>query len=247
MLERAPRREDEPEVVVETPVRAVHRLQPERSRGRDDASEGVLRAAGSDRQDGDTERSGHVGRAEDERLEPVAGGGDPLGLDEPARRLDLSLEADSVRQQLGRSGHVLGGLDLGEYDHVGARLCGRAQVVLPPRRRARVDAKRGRSAERAAPQRGDSELTRLLLVFGSDRVLEVDHDLVGGERRRLREHPLARGGNGEAGAAGAGGHARRLTGRLLPDRDVLRALGGERRAVPVRPPLAQRHAARGAP
>ena len=36
--------------------------------------------------------------------------------------------------------------------------------------------------------------------------------------------------------------ARRVS-RLLPDRDVLRALGGERRAVPVRPALAQLHPA----
>src|SRR5205823_10925878 len=103
--------------------------------------------------------------------------------------------------QLGGGGHVLGGLDLWEYDHVGPRLRCRPQVVLPPRSRAPVDAERGRPAERAASQCGHGEPPRLLLALGGDRVLEVDDHLVGGERRSLCEHPLARGGNGQAGAA----------------------------------------------
>ena len=53
-------------------------------------------------------------------------GGDPLGLDEAARRLDLRLQASAGRKQLGRGGHVLRGLDLREYDDVGTRLRRRA-------------------------------------------------------------------------------------------------------------------------
>ena len=120
VLQRASRGEDEPEVVAESRVRPVEHLQARRARRRDHARERVVGGACTDRQHRHAERGGEIGRAEDERLEPVPGSGDPLGLDEPARRLDLGFEPDSGREQLGRSGHVLGGLDLGEYDHVGA-------------------------------------------------------------------------------------------------------------------------------
>ena len=150
VLERAARGEDEAEVVAEPGVRPVEHLEARGAGGRDHACEGVVGGSGADRQHRHAERGSEIRRAEDERFEPVSGGGDPLGLDEAARRLDLGLEADPVREQLGRGGHVLRGLDLGEYDDVGTRLRRRTEVVLPPRRRPSVDAERGRPAERFA-------------------------------------------------------------------------------------------------
>ena len=115
-------------------MRPVERLQARGAGGRDHASEGVVGGAGADRQHRHAERGSEIRRTEDERLEPVSCGGNPVGLDEPACRLDLGLETDPIRKQLGRGGHVLGRLDLGEYHHVGTRVRRRAQIVLPPRR-----------------------------------------------------------------------------------------------------------------
>src|SRR5262249_10605928 len=82
-----------------------------------------------------------------------------------------------------------------------------------------------------------------LLVLGRDRVFQVDDHLVGGERRRLREHPLVRGGNRQAGAARAGGDARTptpppeesgpatLQGLLAPREDIQRVPYAPRRRV----------------
>ena len=140
MLERAPRGEDEAEVVAEACVWPVERLQSRGAGRRYDVRKRVVGASGADRQHRHSERGSEVGRAEDERLEPGARGGDPFGLDEPARSLDLGLDACAVREQLGRGGHVLRGLDLGEYDHVGMRPGRSVEVVLPPRRRTSVDA-----------------------------------------------------------------------------------------------------------
>src|SRR4051794_5795564 len=211
LLERAPRGQDKAEVVAEPRVRPVEHLQARTTGCRHHACEGVVGGAGADRQHRHAERGSEIARPEDERLEPVARGGDPLGLDEPASRLDLRLETDPVRERLGCGEHVLGGLDLREYDHVGTRLRRRPQVVLPPRRRASVDAERRRAAERASAQCGDREPARLLLVLRCDRVLEVDDHLVGAERWSLREHALARRRNGEAGAARAEWHVATLT------------------------------------
>ncbi len=181
MLESAPRGEDESEVVAEARVRPVEHLQAGGAGRGNHPCEGIVGSACADRQHGDAERGSEIGRPEDECFEAAAGAGDPLGFDEPACRLDLRLESDPGRKQFGRGGHVLGRLDLGEYDHVRVRLRRGAQVVLPPRCRTSVDAECRRSGERAASQRGDRNPARGLLVLGRDRILEVDDHLVGGE------------------------------------------------------------------
>ncbi len=71
VLERAPRREDEAEVVAEPGVRPVERLQARGAGGRDHARERVVGGAGADRQHRHAERGGEIGRPEDERLEAV--------------------------------------------------------------------------------------------------------------------------------------------------------------------------------
>ena len=60
------------------------------------------------------------------------------------------------------------------------------------------------------PRRGEIRARRLL-VRRRCAVLEVDDDLVHLERSRLLEHAQARGGDGEAGAAGPRRHRPNLT------------------------------------
>ena len=58
------------------------------------------------------------------------------------------------------------------------------------------------------------QLARRCLLGGCDGVLEVDHDLVGGQGGRLGEHPLGRAWDRQAGAPGL--HVRTLTPSLPP-------------------------------
>src|SRR5690242_680019 len=108
-------------VVAEDCVGAVDRLQPERTgRHRDAGHRVVGNGQGdrinpvplsylfrADRQHRDAERRRKVAGTEHECLERCAEGCDALGLDEPAYRLDLHLEADAVAQPFGNRAHLL--------------------------------------------------------------------------------------------------------------------------------------------
>ena len=138
----------------------------------------------------------------------MAGGGDPFRLDEPARGLDLRLEADALRQQLGRRGHVLRRLDLGEYDDVGRasaaarrssshhgveRPLTRSAVVRPngPRPRAATAIPRACSLSWAATASSRSTITSSAAsdgAFASIRSLEAG---------TVRQERRARGGTRE--------------------------------------------------
>ena len=141
---------------------------------------------------------------------------DPLHLDEAARRLDLRLETGAGRQEPGHDGHVVRGLDLRDDHDVGTGLGHGCEIVPPPRRADPVDPHGGRPA-RARAHGSDEQLARRIgLLLGSDAVLEVEHDLVRGQRGRLRQHPRARRRNGQARPAGPRRHGRNLTVSLHP-------------------------------
>ena len=140
-------------------------------------------------------RRGVVARAEDQRLDPRRGDRDPLDLDEAARRLDLDLDPD--RRRFGR-------LELGRGAATTTCTCAalstfgtitqssarrpaddREQVVAPPGRADGVDAHRARRRRPLLPaQRARRRACASSSFFelGRDRVLEVEEDLVGGER-----------------------------------------------------------------
>ncbi len=122
----------------------------------------------ADRQLGNSERRSEVAGAEDERLE-TGGGGDPLALDEAARRFDLRFRRN------GQAGKLVGRLDLGQDDDVRTYLANEGEVGLG----AAVDPDRDR---RRLPvvvaQRPGDELARLVLPSGGDRVLEIEDHFV---------------------------------------------------------------------
>ncbi len=82
------------------------------------------------------------------------------------------------------------------------------QVAVVEGRVGSVDAVDDRLLRAGGPvvlvERADHFAARLGLGAARDGVLEVEEDLVGGERRRLGEELLARAGNRMAGAARTG-------------------------------------------
>ena len=175
--------------VVQIGVGAVDCLQPVGVSRDGDPRERVLERARADRQHRDPHRRGEVAGPEHERLERAGGGSrDPLHLGEAARRLDLHLQADALRQELRDRPDLPRRLDLRDDDDVRPADADRCEVVAPPLRAETVDA----DGERPERGRLAQPCARRLLLAGRDAVLEVDDDLVRREAGGLREHPRAR-------------------------------------------------------
>jgi hypothetical protein len=203
-------------------VRAVDRLQAV-GLGRDqDAHQRVVvrvelvpcgAAAHGERAHPD--RRHEVGRAEDQRDQPGRGGRDRLHRGQPGRVLDLRLDPGTSRRKPRRlldlaEQHVQpdhGGrrADLGQHQRVnraGSALDHRDHVLVGPRGGRPVDPDRDqRAAEAAFLQRRYREAARGRLGGRGDRVLQVEHDLVGRHAARLGQEPLAAGRHRQAGPA----------------------------------------------
>jgi hypothetical protein len=156
---------------------------------------GVVRVQGAHHQRAHADRGHEVGRAEDDRLDARAGGGDVVDVDEPLRGLDLRLDADpadlepggllDLGQQQVQRAHLTGVGDLRQHDavQVGAgALDDLDHVAVGPLRRPVVDPD---GADLLAPaalvQRRDDVLAGAGLGQRRARVLQVQEHLVGGQ------------------------------------------------------------------
>src|SRR5256885_15089329 len=215
-------------ILVYTLLRAVRSLQSVKARKRARAR------TGADREHRHAERRREVSRPEDERLERAGRRCDPPHLDEPARRLDLHLEANALREKIREGSDVGGGIHLRHDDDVSLRRERRLEIVPPPLCRESVDPD-GKGATRT---RGGEVRARGLLVLDRHAVFQVDDDLVRRQRCRLRDHPRVGRRHGEARAARPCGHGRTLLegGHLTsiaPMKGVILAGGSGTRLHPL--------------
>jgi hypothetical protein len=153
---------------------------------------------------------GEVTRAEDDRLEPVAGGGDLVDVLQALGLLDQHLKRDPLAQperllELGQQRvdppDIARLADLRHDNHVERLAGGGDDLDDVPVGPAGVDAVHPDRADRAAPveiaQRPGRLPARLLPLGGRAGVLEVEEDQVGAGGGGLREHVVVAGRGGQ--------------------------------------------------
>ena len=206
-------------VVADRQVRAVDRLDPGRARGDEHR---VLREAPVARPPppGAPERGGEVGVAEDQPVQALARARQlagapaarPRSRSAPAAARASSRPAAASAPASSRSANArsaaLSTFGSTTVTRSRARARHRGEVQVAPRRADRVHAHGHRRRRELLVERGDDRRARLVLGGRDDRVLEVEHDLVGLQRAALLELRGRGGGDDEAGAAsGHGPHA----------------------------------------
>ncbi len=179
--------------ILDVVIDAIDDVEPVSSRGDDAVGEPCGHRGASGRQPG-ARLLGEVVEAHDEHREPrgriACDGGDRTGVEDGVRRLHHRPDAGRVRRAV--LAHHSGGqhdrprsVDLGQENGVRPGRGGGDKVLRAPWRMRPIDPDDHLAPAEIAPDRPDHLRPSLHLGVGRNRILEIEDQRVGGQRRRL--------------------------------------------------------------